>query len=170
MLASGPRTGTINISRLFSTLSVLRADEELAVARELLGIDAARVAVPLDEPGRVEHARARLFAGDLDEVWQESENVVLRDYADELAVLDDGQAPDPSRAHLPRSFLHVLMGRHGDHGRGHHLPDADRRGRTVRRDDLRDDVALREDADRGFAGDDEEAPHASFAHERGGLV
>src|SRR3972149_1511489 len=120
-----------------SSLPALGTEEELPVSHELCAVHAAGIAVALDGPrALLEHARARPLPRDLDEVGPHADDVVLRDHAEELPVLDYRQAADAALAHPARGLLDLLVRVDGDDGRRHDVADLERGGLPGLRSDL----------------------------------
>src|SRR6266571_2812346 len=110
---------TIKVVRILSA-PALRADEQVAVPHETRRVDAARFAVPLDPLCELRlEPRARVLARDFNQLRPDSEDVIFRDDADELSLLDDGESADLALRHLLRRLRDLLVRVERDDGGRH---------------------------------------------------
>src|SRR2546422_5111846 len=82
-----------------STRVTVRAHEELLVEDEARGVHPAHIAVPLDPPDLLVEPETRVLPSDLDQVRPDPDDVVFRDHANELSVVDDCEPPDLALGH-----------------------------------------------------------------------
>src|SRR6266705_3134100 len=83
-----------------STAAALRADEQVAIPHEVRRVDSTSLAVAFDALRELRfESGPGVFPRDLDQLWPNSDDVVLRDHPHELSFLDNGKPSDLSLRH-----------------------------------------------------------------------